>query len=315
MKIIRGLDQLSSQHKPSVVSIGNYDGVHLGHQQVIMTLLEQSVKLGAPSTVITFEPLAKEFFRPGSVMRLTSVDERAELLFALGVEQVLCIDFTAEFSAYSPSVFVQDVLIDGLGVKYLCVGDDFRFGKDRAGDFALLQTIGKRQGFTVTAHETFTVDHVRVSSGRIREALNMGDFVQAEKLLGRPYVIKGEVSKGQQLGRTLDYPTANVVLPDTILPINGVYAVTITFLNSDLQGEFMGVANVGKRPTVGGRENRLEVHLFDFDKDIYRQNISVKFHKKIRDEKKFASLDDLKIQIQKDAAHAKQLLFAFLEKK
>ena len=186
MQLIRGIEQLSVDHQPSVVSIGNYDGVHKGHQSVIKTLLEKSDELNAPSTVITFEPLAKEFFRPDSVMRLTSLDERAELLFGLGVDRVLGINFTNEFAAYSPAKFVEDVLINGLGAKYLCVGDDFRFGKNRVGDFAFLQQVGEQHGFDVTAHDTFTLNDKRVSSGRVREAILASDFDLAGQLLGRP---------------------------------------------------------------------------------------------------------------------------------
>jgi len=301
MTLIRGINQLTSSHRPSVVSIGNYDGVHLGHQHVIATLLEKSRELQAPSTVITFEPLAKEFFRPGSIMRLTSIEQRAELMFGLGVDQVLCIDFNADFAEYSPQGFVEDILLKGLGIRYLCVGDDFRFGKGREGDFEFLRATGSQNGFEVKAHDTFTLDDERVSSGRVREALHAGDFDLAKSLLGRAYVIQGRVSKGQQLGRTINYPTANIVLPDTLLPIRGVYAVTAILASG---ASVLGVANIGRRPTVDGKENRLEVHLFDFDADIYGQNLRVEFHHKIRAEQKFESIDKLKDQISRDAAAA-----------
>ncbi len=305
MTLIRGLNSLSRAQTPSVVSIGNYDGVHLGHQHVIATLLEHSARLAVPSTVITFEPLAKEFFAPNSVPRLTTVEERAQLLFQQGVDQVLCIDFDTNFASYAPIDFIQDVLIDGLGIKHLCVGDDFRFGKDRAGDFALLSSVGAEQGFDVTAHDTFELENMRVSSGRIREALAVGDFALAKKLLGRPYSIAGEVSKGQQLGRTINYPTANIVLPEMLMPVSGVFAVSIKLENED---RFVGVANIGHRPTVDGKENRLEVHVFDFDRDIYGQNIEVCLVEKIREELKFDSFEALKGQIQKDAARARAIL-------
>lgn len=307
MTLIRGIEKLQKHHGPCVASIGNYDGVHLGHQHVIKTLLQHSQRLGVKSTVISFEPLAKEFFRPNSVQRLTSIEERAELLFSLGVDQVLCVDFNAQFAAYSPQGFVKDVLLDGLGIKHLCVGDDFRFGKDRAGDFALLAALGQRHGFAVTAHETFELQGSRVSSGRVRVALGEGDFVLADRLLGRPYVIQGQVSKGQQLGRTIDFPTANIVLPEMLMPLNGVFAVKCELEDGS---EVAGVANIGSRPTVDGKENRLEVHLFDFDADIYGQTLSVSFVKKIRNEKKFDSFDDLKVQIQKDARLARGILSA-----
>lgn len=302
MTLIRGLTKLRSQHKPCVASIGNYDGVHLGHQHVITTLLEHGRRLNLPSTVITFEPLAKEYFRPDSVQRLTTLDERANLLLGLGVDQVLCVDFDADFAAYSPATFIQQVLIQGLGIKHLCVGDDFRFGKNREGDFSLLRDVGRENGFEVTAHDTFEMNGSRVSSGRIREALGNSDFKLAGALLGRPYIIEGVISKGQQLGRTINYPTANIVLPAMLMPINGVFAVNAKLQSGATIG---GVANVGNRPTVDGKENRLEVHLFDFDQDIYGQKLSVSFIEKIRDELKFDSFDDLKVQIAKDAARAK----------
>jgi len=305
MTLIRGLNNLTRDHKPCVASIGNYDGVHRGHQTVISTLLNHSQRLAVPSTVITFEPLAKEYFLPNSIQRLTTIEQRANLLLALGVDQVLCIDFDADFAAYSPLGFIQDVLIDGLGIKHLCVGDDFKFGKNRQGDFALLSEAGQANGFAVTAHDTFEINGLRVSSGRIREALGLGDFEAAKTMLGRPYTIEGTVRKGQQRGRTINYPTANIVLPEMLMPIKGVFAVHAHLQSGD---RVDGVANVGNRPTVDGKENRLEVHLFDFDHDIYGQEIIVSFIKKIRDEQKFDSFDDLKVQIQSDAARARAIL-------
>lgn len=304
MELIRGLKQLGPKHRPSVASIGNYDGVHLGHQHVIQTLLHKSQDLNAPSTVITFEPLAKEFFRPGSVPRLSSIEERADLLFELGVDRVLCVEFNADFAAYSPDNFIQDVLVDGLGIKYLCVGDDFRFGKDRAGDFTMLKSAGAEHDFDVTAHETFELDGARVSSGRVRDALACADFDLAEHLLGRAFTIDGCVIKGQQLGRTINFPTANILLPAYQTPISGVFAVRVSHVK---HGELIGVANIGTRPTVDGSENRLEVHLFDFADDIYGDDIRVSFVSKIRDERKFASFELLKEQIQKDAQQARQI--------
>ncbi len=308
MQLIRGIDQLSNQHRPSVVSIGNYDGVHLGHQYVIKTLLAQSQALNAAATVITFDPLAKEFFQPNSVARLSTVEERAQWLFDLGVDQVLCVEFNADFAATSPDAFIEDVLVKGLGAKYVCVGDDFRFGKGRAGDFTLLQSAGKQHGFEVSAHQTFELEGERVSSGRVRAALQHSDFQLAADLLGRIYSISGQVAMGQQLGRTLDFPTANIPLVDRVLAVNGVFAVVAVLESGE---RVKGVANIGNRPTVDGKEQRLEVHLFDFDRDIYGQNLSVELHSKIRDEKKFNSLDELKTQIAQDATQAIAFLQSF----
>ena len=288
-----------------MASIGNYDGVHRGHQHVISTLLEKSQELNAPSTVVTFEPLAKEFFSPDSVPRLMSIEQRADKLMALGVENVLCIEFNADFANYSPQDFIQQILVDMLGVKYLCVGDDFRFGRQRAGGFSMLEQAGGAHGFEVAAHETFELGGVRVSSGRVREALANSDFSLAEALLGHAYTVKGDVSQGQQLGRTMNFPTANIVLPHYKMPVSGVFAVMVE--HGD-HGVLKGVANVGARPTVDGNENRLEVHLFDFAEDIYGHELNVRFIEKIRDEQKFASLDLLKQQIQLDAAEARRVL-------
>nr|WHW29616.1 putative bifunctional riboflavin kinase/FMN adenylyltransferase [uncultured bacterium] len=302
MQFIRGIENLSSAHRPTVVSIGNYDGVHLGHQHVIKTLLDHSRQLHAPSTVITFDPLAKEFFAPDSAVRLTSVEQRAQQLFALGVDRVLCIEFNTEFAANSPLEFVEEILVNLLGVRYLCVGDDFRFGKDREGDFEFLKVCGARHGFVVEAHDTFMLGGERVSSGRVRQALQAGDFGLAEQLLGRPYSLSGMVSCGQQLGRTLNYPTANIVLDAERFAVSGVYAVRVSGAREKIAE---GVANVGTRPTVDGNENRLEVHLFDFDADIYGTELEVQFCRKIRDEHKFGSIESLKQQIIADADAAR----------
>jgi riboflavin kinase/FMN adenylyltransferase len=301
-ELIRGISQLSSKHAPSVVSIGNYDGVHLGHQQVIRTLLEQSAKLNAVPTIVTFEPLAKEFFIPDSVVRLSSLEQKAQHLFELGIERVLCIDFTQDFTQYSPDQFIHEVLLDGLGTQFLSVGDDFRFGKNRTGDFSLLKTYGAEHGFSVKSHETFEIDGERVSSGRVRVALDNSDFQLAAELLGRAYTINGEVSKGQQMGRTIGFPTANIILPAVKFALQGVYVVSAELPDGEIVD---GVANIGNRPTVDGKQHRLEVHLFDFSKDLYNQNLEVRFHHKIRDEQKFDSFDQLKKQIQQDADQAR----------
>ena len=304
MKLIRGIHQLLDQHRPCVASIGNFDGVHRGHQHIIKTLIRQSADFKLPATVITFEPLAKEFFAPQSVQRLTSIEQRSQLLFELGVAQVLCIDFDADFASYSPQAFVKDVLFDGLGIKHLSVGDDFKFGKNRAGDFTLLQILGQRYDFEVAAHDTFEIDTKRVSSGWVRQALGESDFALVEHLLGRAYTIQGQVTKGQQLGRTINFPTANIVLPTMFAPLSGVFAVRATWQGQEIDG----VANLGTRPTVDGSENRLEVHLFDFDQNLYDETLSVQFISKIRDEQKFDSLDLLKVQIIKDAEAARLAL-------
>jgi riboflavin kinase/FMN adenylyltransferase len=312
MELIRDLSLLNNSHRPSVVSIGNYDGVHLGHQSVIQPLLEKSRELDAPATIITFSPLAKEYFAPDSIVHLSTVEQRAEWLFELGVERVLCIPFTDDFANFSRQRFVSEVLAVALGAKFVSVGDDFRFGYKREGDFEFLKCAGEKFGFEVRSQFTFELKGERVSSGRIRELVLDGEFDTAQELLGRPFTISGRVSKGDQLGRTIGYPTANIVLPvDFRSPVNGVYAVQFQLNEEDDQKAstvLNAVANVGVRPTVGGSEPRIEVHIFDFDEQIYGRKASVFFKAKIRDEQRFDSVEELKRQIEIDSETARQKL-------
>lgn len=305
MQLIREINGLNSSHRPCVATIGNFDGVHLGHETVIQTLLTASKERGLPAAVITFEPLAKEYFSPTSSLRLQPLQQRVERLFELGVDLILVLEFNKSFAAYSPAEFVEKILVAGLGVTYLSVGDDFKFGHMRAGDFDFLKAAGKQHGFSVVCHDTFALGGERVSSGRVRDAVHRGDFAVAQALLGRPYAIQGVVRRGEQRGRALGFPTANIVLDKQNFAIKGVYSVKVKMANGEIIG---GVANVGRRPTVAGQENRLEVHLFDFHQDLYGSTLSVEFVAKIRAEKKFASLDDLRVQIGADAIEARQHL-------
>ena len=306
MIFIDGIDALRAQHRPSAVSIGNFDGVHRGHQRVVSTLLAESQRLGVPATVVTFEPLAREYFAPKSVARLSTSSEKAALLFDLGVDQVLSIRFDHSLAQQSPQQFIQSVLIEGLGTRFLSVGDDFRFGHQRAGDFQTLTQAGQTAGFNVQRHTTVLHAGDRVSSGRIRTALQQDDLALAFALLGRDFSISGPVAMGQQLGRTLSFPTANIELGERVVPVSGVYAVTVSGQAFSTAGH--GVANVGMRPTVNGQAQRLEVHLFDFAEDIYGQHITVHFKHKIRGEQRFDSLDALKAQIANDVIQAKEWL-------
>lgn len=310
MQFVRGVENLAPHHKPCVVSIGNYDGVHLGHQMVIKSLLEQREIYGVPATVLTFEPLAKEFFSKQKPARLSSIEQRADMLFALGVDQVCCVEFNREFASLAPEQFVQTVLIDGLAARYVAVGDDFRFGKDREGDFVSLQQAGKQHGFVVVDHGTFEIDGERVSSGRIRSALQRDDLLLAERLLGKPYSISGMVQHGRKLGREIGFPTANIPLSEQIvLPVQGVYVVEVTIVETNTiearvdnksAEKWQGVANIGKRPTVNGNSNQLEVHLLNVQPDLYDCKLEVVFKQKIRDEQKFEDIESLKQQIAKD---------------
>ena len=303
MKLIRGLHNLRDRHRGCVATIGNFDGVHLGHQAVLGQLAEKADALGLPSTVITFEPLPHEhFLRDKAPARLTRFREKVQALRRFSVEQLLCLRFDQRLASMPADEFIDRVLVSGLGVRYLVVGDDFRFGRGRAGDFAMLQQAGAAHGFQVVNMHTFRIDGARVSSTRIREALERGDMGTADQLLGRPFRLCGRVAHGDKRGRSIGFPTANLKLERQISPVSGVFAVEVF----GLEGEpVAGVANVGRRPTVAGVENRLEVHLFGFDQDIYGRHVQVDLLHKLREEQRFESLDALIAQIGCDAQAAR----------
>ena len=287
---------------PVVLAIGNFDGVHLGHAALVRQLVAASARLQLAPTVLTFEPHPREFFAPESApARLTTLREKLELLADCGVSQTMICPFNGAFAALSADDFIEKVLVLGLQVKHLIIGDDFRFGRGRAGDFALLQAAGQRFGFTVEAMQSVTVDGERVSSSGVRRALASGDMAHAARLLGRPYIIDGQVSHGDKIGRQLGFATANIRIKHNPLPMAGVFAVEVSGLGEPLPG----VANLGIRPTVGGTRPLLEVHLFDFDRDIYGAHISVRFVHKLRHEQRFPNFDALKAQIAADAAAAR----------
>lgn len=288
---------------PVVLAIGNFDGVHLGHAALIRRLAEVAESCQLAPTVLTFEPHPREFFAPDSApARLTTLREKLELLGGSGVAQVMICPFNKAFSALSAEAFIEQVLMRGCQVRHLIIGDDFRFGRGRTGDFALLKEAGQRFGFTVEAMGSVTVAGERVSSSAVRKALAIGDMEHAAQLLGRPYIIDGQVSHGQKLGRQLGFATANLRIKHNPLPMSGVFAVEVSGLG-DLP--LPGVANLGIRPTVGGTRPLLEVHLFDFDRDIYGAHISVRFVHKLRNEQRFPNFDALKAQIAADAAAAR----------
>ena len=300
MEFIRGWHNLKPRHRGCVATIGNFDGVHLGHQAVIGQLAEKGQELGLPTQTILFEPQPQEFFQPDSaVPRLTRLREKLQALRRYSVDRVLCLRFDAEFAALEPEQFIQRLLVDSLQVRYLVVGDDFRFGRRRRGDFAMLTEAGRRHGFQVVNMHTLAIDGERVSSTRIRAALGAGNLTLAERLLGRPYRMCGRVAHGDQLGRTLGFPTANIHLHRKVTPIKGIFAVEVFGLETE---PIAGAANIGTRPTVGGTRTLLEVHLLDFSADIYGAYVHVNFLRKFRDEKRFESLDELRHWIEKDVA-------------
>ncbi len=306
MQLIQGLNQISS--RGAVVTIGTFDGVHLGHRYVIDRLAEVGKRLALPVTVVLFEPQPREYFTGSAApARLTRLREKLIHLKELPVDRVLLLRFNSRLAALPAIEFISRVLVKGLGVRHLVVGDDFRFGCNREGDFTLLEQSGRLHGFDVVSTPSFTIDGVRVSSTRIREALERGDLDRAALYLGRVYSMCGRVSAGQRRGRDLGFPTANLDLYRRKSPISGVFAVKVEGLDGE---PLSGVANVGRRPTVEGDASKvlLEVHLFDYDGDLYGRRLEVFFHHKIREERRFASLGALREQIEKDVATARQLL-------
>lgn len=302
MQFIRGLHNITSLHHGCVATIGNFDGVHLGHQAVLGELAEKGAELGLPTVVITFEPQPQEYFDRGEIPpRLTRLREKLKALRRFSVDRVLCLSFNPRLAALSAEAFVEQIIIKGLGVKYLVVGDDFHFGSNRSGNFEMLVEAGKRRGFEVVNMHTFGIAGERVSSTRVRQALQVGNLGLAEQLLGRPYRMSGRVAHGNKLGRTIGFPTANLFLHRKKAPVDGVYAVEMFGVDGE---PVAGVANVGTRPTVDGTRSLLEVHLFDFNQDIYGAHVDVDFLWKIREERKFESFDALKQQILKDSDRA-----------
>jgi riboflavin kinase/FMN adenylyltransferase len=302
MHFFRGLHNTRSFSQGCVLTIGNFDGVHSGHRQVLAKLTAEAESLGLPAAVMIFEPQPKEHFDiEGSPARLTTLAEKIELLEQQGIDALACMAFNNRFMSLSAEDFVKQVLVDGLNVKALIIGDDFKFGCDRSGDFEYLKQAGQKHGFTVQDTKTVLQGGMRVSSTEVRAALEQGDLSQAQVLLGREFAISGRIAHGQKLGRTLGVPTANVILKRHKTPLVGVYAVQVVTSS----GTYNGVANIGMRPTVGALVPILEPHLFDFDGDLYGQRLKVVFKQKIRDEKRFNGLDELKAAIYNDIEKAK----------
>lgn len=299
MELIRGLHNLRPRHHGCVATIGAFDGVHLGHQAVIRHLLEKSAELELPSLIIVFEPLPREYFAPlQAPARIMSFWEKCRALEALGVDRLLRIRFNDQFRGMSAQRFVDDIFVAGLGVRFVVLGDDFRFGADRQGDIEFIRQQGLRYGYEAGSTPTFAMNGERVSSTRIREALENADFATAEALLGRPYRIFGRVILGRQLGRTIGTPTANLQLRRLRSPLSGVYVVEVS--GAGLHNA-QGVANVGVRPTVDDSiKANLEVHLLDREIDLYGRHIEVTFRHKLREEMKFGSIAELQANIARD---------------
>lgn len=303
-RLIRGLYNLPAANQTGcVLTIGNYDGIHRGHQALLQRLTIKARQLGVPSVVMTFEPQPLEFFaKEQSVPRLTRLREKLYYLAQCGVDQILSVRFNQAFASISARQFAEGVLGQTLRVQHVIVGEDFHFGQKRQGDIALLTEIGQTAGFTVEPMPSVLLDDERISSTRIRKALMDANLPLVEQLLGRPYSMMGRVVYGDQRGRTIGFPTANINLHRRAAPLSGVYVVRLYGVGAT---GLPGVANIGVRPTVCGKRAILEVHLFDFEQMIYGRDVRVEFCKKIRDEKRFDSFELLKEQIWLDATAAR----------
>ena len=308
MQLIRGLHNLAKQkalfEQGCVLTIGNFDGVHLGHQQVLNEVHAQAQCKNIPSVVMVFEPLPIEFFAPENApVRLMNLREKMQAFAQTQIDYVLCVHFDQAFAELTADAFVKQILVDSLNIKHVVVGDDFRFGQQRKGNFEFLQTAGLAHGFSVADMPTFCIAEERVSSTRIREDLEVKNLDGARELLGKPFSFNGRVIHGQKLGRTIGFPTLNMNPKRIQMPLTGVYAVTV---EGAVESQLFGVANLGLRPTVNGVRPSIEVHLFDVNLDLYGKHLDIVIEKFIRPEQKFSGIDALKEQIAKDAQQARE---------
>ena len=306
MELIRGLYNLRARQRGCVLTIGAFDGIHLGHQEMIRVLRDRAAQHGLPAALLSFEPTPREFFAKGTPpARLTRFREKFEALERYGVDRFVCLRFDDRMRCLGREEFVHEVLVKALGVRHIVVGHDFRFGRNNQGDVSCLRTLGAAAGFEVTEVPPFEIDGERVSSSAIREALAVGDMARAAKLLGRPYGMAGKVIHGEKLGRKLGFPTANLRLHRRATPLAGIFAIRVT--GGGLK-DAPGVASLGTRPAVNGKELLLEAHVFDFDGDLYRQWLHVDFVAYLREERWFADMDALIEQMNRDAAQAREIL-------
>ncbi|MBF7074751.1 bifunctional riboflavin kinase/FAD synthetase [Glaciecola sp. MH2013] len=304
MELVRGLHNLREKHRGCVLTIGKFDGVHKGHRAVLLNLIEKAKERSLPATVMIFEPQPEEVFaKENAPARLSRFRDKYEMFKELGIDRLVCVRFNPSFSQMSADEFIHDLLVRALGVSFLVVGDDFRFGCKRKGDFSLLKQVGQNEGFDVVSTASFRLSDCRISSTEVRNALSASEFARAKEMLGREYTISGRVNHGDKKGRTIGFPTANVLLKRCKSPVNGVFAVKVTIA----ERSYFGVANVGHRPTVNGIRSQLEVHIFDYNADLYGEYIEVAFLMKIRNEQKFKDFAELHRQIEIDAAKAREI--------
>lgn len=309
MQLVRGLANCKADGRGVAVAIGNFDGVHLGHQALVRAASARAAASGARTAVLTFEPHPREFLAPASAPpRLMRLFEKCTVLGGLGVERLIVLRFDARLQCQTPDEFVARVLCQGLDTRHVIVGEGFRFGSGRSGSIETLLAAGVRRGFDVLTVPSVLDGGERVSSTRVRTALGAGDLAAAARLLGRRYALAGRVVPGERLGRRLGYPTANVRLHRRGVPLAGIFAARVRGIPG--RDPAAAVASLGTRPTVDGTEPLLEAHIFDFDGELYGRRISVEFIAKLRDEEKFPSLDAMVSQMHVDAARAREILAA-----
>ncbi|MEW6068309.1 MAG: bifunctional riboflavin kinase/FAD synthetase [Nitrospirota bacterium] len=306
MEIVRGLENLNKQYPNTVLTIGNFDGVHIGHQKILTEVIKRAKEIKGTSSAMTFEPHPVKFFSPEKELRiLTTFEEKAKLLEDMGIDVLLCISFNKEFSNLLPDEFIQDILVKKINVKEVIVGTNYAFGKNKKGTIDLLRRRGKRYGFTVRAISNVRLKGDIISSSRIRSLLSKGGVSEVSSILGRAYSIEGHVIKGKGRGKSLlNIPTANITTPLEVAPKEGVYAVRVGF-NSSI---YDGVCNIGKNPTFGNTDVSYEVHLFNFSGDLLGKDIRIYFVERLRGERHFSDPSSLEKQIREDIEHAKEIL-------
>lgn len=298
MSILQHSASFSPKTK-TTVTVGTFDGVHLGHQKIIAKLVAAAKKNGSASTLLTFDPHPRKVVQPNATVTLIqTLEERAETLAHLGLQHMVVHPFTKAFSQLSAADYVKDFLVDMLNIDQIIIGHNHRFGKNRTASVEDLQHFGNIYGFKVTQISAEEINNISISSTKIRTALAMGDVATAHAFLGHPFTLSGSVIEGQQRGRTIGFPTANIAVnhPDKIIPKNGVYAVRVHLKNT----ERLGMMNIGTNPTVNGEHRSIEVHIFDWSDDIYNKPIQVSLIERIRDELKFDSIEALRKQLEKD---------------
>lgn len=306
MELVRGLHNLRAEHRGSVATIGGFDGVHVGHQALLTALKQRADELRLPTTVISFEPNPREFFMgKAAPARLQRFREKFSTLAACGVDRFVCLHFDEALRSLTPTQFVEQIICAALDVRWLVVGHDFQFGRGREGSLANLRELGRIRGFGVDEFAPHLVSAERVSSTLIRRALTVGDLTRVTAMLGRPYAISGRVVHGEKLGRSLGFPTANLRMQRRLIPLSGVFAVRTSGAGLHAAAS---VASLGTRPVVNGVEPLLEVHVFDYDGDLYGQHLQIEFIARLRDELWFPSLEELTAQMHVDAAQARQIL-------